>query len=193
MRCFNFLAIIWLASMAYGCSNAQNFELSASRRALLLLKDRLTPSGLLKLLAKDINDADAAWHTILAKSSANRIPAKSTVHATKATTTNGITSVDAVETWASLFTQYTIPNYGPGPKKAYMEKLSDFPFQAVGEAVLRDGTVFADIHNSFRDKPDGCGIQAVLNVWVPDGAPRDVVEGMKQHQMVEFTNWLAFA
>jgi hypothetical protein len=65
----------------------------------------------------------------------------------KATTINGITSVDIVETWGTLLTHYTIPNYGPDPKQPYMEDVKDFPFQAVGEAVLRNGTVIANIHN----------------------------------------------
>ena len=44
---------------------------------------------------------------------------------------------------------YSIPNYGPGPKEPYMATLKDYPYQAVGEATLRDGTVIANIHNSL--------------------------------------------
>lgn len=78
---------------------------------------------------------------------------------------DGITSVEIVEEWGSLITHYSIPNYGPGPKEPYMAALDDFPYQAVGKATLRDGTVIANIHNSFRDKPDGSGIEARLYGW----------------------------
>ncbi len=43
-----------------------------------------------------------------------------------------------------------------------MATLKDYPYQAVGKATLRDGTVVADIRNSLRDKDDGTGIEAVL-------------------------------
>lgn len=81
------------------------------------------------------------------------------------TVTNGTTSVDIVEEWGHLLIHYTIPNYGPGTKQSYMAALPDFPFQAVGKATLRDGTVIANIHNSVRDKADGMGIEAVLYGW----------------------------
>lgn len=53
-------------------------EVQYSRRALVLLKDRLTPNGVLQLLENDIDSSDTAWHAILANSSGlPPIPAKS--------------------------------------------------------------------------------------------------------------------
>jgi hypothetical protein len=46
-----------------------------------------------------------------------------------------------------------------------MATLKDYPYQAVGKATLRDGTVVANVHNSLRDKEDGTGIEAVLYGW----------------------------
>ena len=106
---------------------------------------------------------------------------------------NGTTSVNIVETWGTLLTHYTLPDYGPGPKEPYMAALPDYPYQSVAKATLRDGTVIANIHNSVRDKPDGSGIEAVLYGWLPDGVPDDVIEGLRGHQAIEFTNWFKFA
>ena len=107
---------------------------------------------------------------------------------------NGIlTGFDIVENWGDLVVHYTIPSYGNNPKKPWMKKLPDWPYQAVGDAVLLDGKVIGNIHNSFRDKVDGTGIEADLCVWLPDSTPEGVVEGLRQHQAVEFTNWLKFA
>ncbi|KAH6667158.1 hypothetical protein B0J14DRAFT_567671 [Halenospora varia] len=150
-------------------SNPVAIELPYSRRALLLLKDRLTPNGVLQVLANDIDNADAAWQAILAASS-------------------GQTPIPAI-----LLFHYSIPNYGPGPKKPYMATLKDYPYQAVGKATLRDGPVIANIHNSLRDKEDGTGIEAVLYGWLPSAAPTDVIQGLRNHQSIEFSNWLQFA
>ena len=46
-----------------------------------------------------------------------------------------------------------------------MAALPDYPFQADGKATLRDGTVIANIHKSFRDSPGGNGIEAILYGW----------------------------
>ncbi|KAH6668507.1 hypothetical protein B0J14DRAFT_167117 [Halenospora varia] len=208
-------------------SNPVAIELPYSRRALLLLKDRLTPNGVLQVLANDIDNADAAWQAILAASSGQTpIPAISTVealipsHIMNASAfltwfsspaphkllqahpehyveiesvANGITSINIVEEWGSLLFHYSIPNYGPGPKKPYMATLKDYPYQAVGKVTLRDGTVIANIHNSLRDKEDGTGIEAVLYGWLPSAAPTDVIQGLRNHQSIEFSNWLQFA
>ncbi|TPX14100.1 uncharacterized protein E0L32_000494 [Thyridium curvatum] len=112
-------------------------------------------------------------------------------------------AVDIVEAWGPLVTRYRIPAYvGGGPKRAFMRALPGFPHQATGQAVLQDGSlaVVGDIHNSFRDLRPGeeveagtRGVEAVLAVWLPAGTPADVVEGLREHQAVEFSNWFAFA
>lgn len=66
--------------------------------------------------------------------------------------------------------------------------------RAVGAVTLIDGTVIGHIHNSFRDLPRGKdGIEAELYVWLPSGTPDDVVQGLRDHQSIEFSNWLKFA
>jgi hypothetical protein len=106
---------------------------------------------------------------------------------------NGTTTVSIVEAWGDVVTRYKIPSYGNNPKKPWMRELPDFPFQAVGDAVLEDGTTIGNIHNSFRDKPDGNGIELILCVWLPSATPKSIVDGLRQHQAVEFANWLTQA
>ncbi len=114
----------------------------------------------------------------------------------------GVASVDIIESWGPLVTRYQIPAYVTnGPKKPWLKKLPNFPLQSTGEAVLQDGSglVIADVHNSFRDLGVGeveagqKGLEAIISVWFPDGTPEDVLEGLREHQAVEFSNWLSFA
>jgi hypothetical protein len=206
----------------------EHYELTASRRELLRLKDRLGDKGILQLLQSDINSSTTDWHTILSNSTDNPIPATATVQAFVSprvmnasiflswfgantsdphkdtganpqhymetpTTINNITSIRIVESWGDLVNDYTMPNYGPGTKQPYMAALADFPFQFVGQATLKDGTVVANVHNSFRDLSWADGIETVLTVWLPDGTPELIVQDVQWHQALEFTNWFKFA
>jgi hypothetical protein len=62
--------------------DAADFELAASRTALLRLKDELGPPGLLNLLNADIEYANSAWKSILANSTGGHVPAVAHLEAT---------------------------------------------------------------------------------------------------------------
>ena len=115
------------------------------------------------------------------------------VEAASASAVDGALAVDIIEAWGpGIVTQYRLPAYDGKQKQAYVPPLDGYAFQAFGDATLLDGTVFASVRNAFRDRPKG-GIEALLCVWLPDSTPEYIVEGLRQHQAVEFTNWLKFA
>jgi len=106
----------------------------------------------------------------------------------------GVLTAVILEAWAGKVTSYRIPRYAAPDRQAmpFLQELPGFSVQAAGQGVLEDGTAFAVAHNSFKDR-DGGGVEAVLTAWVPDGTPKDVRQAMREHQAVEFTNWLAAA
>ncbi|GAP82786.1 putative MULTISPECIES: hypothetical protein [Rosellinia necatrix] len=99
----------------------------------------------------------------------------------------------------------SIENWGPGPityfkgvpepKPDFIPALEDFPADAQSSLALHlaDGTVFAHSVTAFRDLPDGCGVEIFEGIWIPDSAPADVLEGLRAHITVEFSNWLKLA
>jgi len=109
----------------------------------------------------------------------------------------GVLVADILEAWDGKVTHFKIPEYGAPDRAAhpFLPKLPSFPQQFSGEGVLQDGTgvTFAVVHNSWRDTDDGKGVEAILTVWVHDGTPESLLEGLRQHQAVEFTNWLSNA
>jgi hypothetical protein len=78
-----------------------------------------------------------------------------------------------------------------------MKARPEFPVQMVGEEQLKNlNTTFANMHYSWRDLPKGattCGVEAVLDMWMPSNTPEDVVEGMRQHLAVEYNRWVGRA
>lgn len=99
----------------------------------------------------------------------------------------------------------SIENWGPGPityfkgipepKPDFIPTLEEFPAAGQSSLALQlaDGTVFAHSVTAFRDLPDGCGVEIFEGIWIPDSAPADVVEGLRAHITVEFSNWLKLA
>ncbi len=106
----------------------------------------------------------------------------------------GALSATIVEAWAGKITRFRIPRYGmpDRDKSPFLQALPDYPVQLSGVPVLDDGTAFAVVHNSFRDR-EGGGLEALLTVWVPSVTPEDVMEGIRQHQAIEWVNWLSAA
>jgi hypothetical protein len=105
----------------------------------------------------------------------------------------GVQAARILEAWGSLVTAFRLPAYG-APDRArwpFLAPLPDYPAQAAGEAVLEDGrgTVFAVVHNSFKDM-EGGGVEAELTGWMPSSTPEEVLEGLREHQAVEWGNWL---
>ncbi|KAI0478349.1 hypothetical protein F4859DRAFT_54595 [Xylaria cf. heliscus] len=99
----------------------------------------------------------------------------------------------------------SIENWGPGPityfegipepKPAFIPALPEFPadYQSPQALHLADGTVFAHSLTAFRDLPGGHGVEIFQGIWIPDSAPADVLQGLRAHITVEFSNWLKLA
>jgi hypothetical protein len=96
-------------------------------------------------------------------------------------------------------------NWGPGPityftgkpevQPKFIPTLSEYPAdsQSYLALALKDGTVFAHSLTAFRDLPEGNGVEIYQGIWIPDSVEKEVLEGMRKHITVEFTNWLRFA
>ncbi|KAI1172919.1 hypothetical protein F4777DRAFT_484599 [Nemania sp. FL0916] len=96
----------------------------------------------------------------------------------------------------------SVENWGPGPvtyfkgmpeaKPAFIPALPEFPAEAQTPLALQlaDGTVFAHSLTAFRNLPGGVGVEIFEGIWIPDSAPADVVQGLRAHITVEFSNWL---
>ncbi|KAH8885525.1 hypothetical protein GQ53DRAFT_845514 [Thozetella sp. PMI_491] len=111
---------------------------------------------------------------------------------------DGTLRVDILEAWGPLITHYLLPHYaqlGTGTTTApsWLKPLPGYPYQFVDQPILQDGSDLAIgyVHNSFRDS--GCGVEALLAVWLPSAIPPEILESLQQHQAVEFTNWLTAA
>ncbi|KAI1816971.1 hypothetical protein GGS20DRAFT_135850 [Poronia punctata] len=99
----------------------------------------------------------------------------------------------------------SIENWGPGPityfkgmseeKPAFFPALHEYPESAQSALALqlKDGTTFAHSLTAFRDLPGGYGVEIFQGIWIPDGAPKEVLDGLTKHITVEFSNWLKLA
>ncbi|RYC53646.1 hypothetical protein CHU98_g12563 [Xylaria longipes] len=99
----------------------------------------------------------------------------------------------------------SIENWGPGPityfkgvseaKPDFIPALEQFPADSQRPLALQlaDGTVFAHTLTAFRDLPGGHGVEIFQGIWIPDSAPSDVLQGLRAHITVEFSNWLKLA
>jgi hypothetical protein len=99
----------------------------------------------------------------------------------------------------------SIENWGPGPityfkgipetKPAFFPALKEYPASAQSSLALTlaDGTVFAHSLTAFRDLPGGHGVEIYQGIWIPDSAPAEVLDGLRAHITVEFSNWLKLA
>jgi len=99
----------------------------------------------------------------------------------------------------------SIENWGPGPityfkgvteeKPDFFPALKEYPTDAQSALALQlaDGTVFAHSLTAFRDLPGGHGVEIFQGIWIPDSAPAEVLQGLRAHITVEFSNWLRAA
>ncbi|KAI0393149.1 hypothetical protein F5Y17DRAFT_467049 [Xylariaceae sp. FL0594] len=99
----------------------------------------------------------------------------------------------------------SIENWGPGPityfkgipeqKPDFFPALKEYPADSQSALALQlaDGTVFAHSLTAFRDLPGGLGVEIFQGIWIPDSAPSEVLQGLRAHITVEFSNWLKFA
>ncbi|KAJ2984070.1 hypothetical protein NUW58_g6145 [Xylaria curta] len=99
----------------------------------------------------------------------------------------------------------SIENWGPGPltyfkgipepQPDFIPALPEFPaaYRSALALQLADGTVFAHTLTAFRDLPGGYGVEIFQGIWIPENSPREVLEGLRAHITVEFSNWLKLA
>lgn len=99
----------------------------------------------------------------------------------------------------------SIENWGPGPityfkgipepRPDFFPALPEFPadYQSSLALHLADETVFAHTLTAFRDLPGGHGVEIYQGIWIPDSAPAEVLQGLRAHITVEFSNWLKLA
>jgi len=121
---------------------------------------------------------------------------------------DGTLAAELVEPWGPWVTHTKVPRLAPvtgqpggGAKMPWMKERKEFPVQSVGQETLvgSGGGVVGDLHYSFRDierkgKPGKvCGIELVLDMWMPSGTPVEVKEGITQHLAVEYYNWVGWA
>lgn len=111
---------------------------------------------------------------------------------------DGTLESEILEGWGGVTTHFTIPKYGTPDRKKYpfLRELPEFPlqFQAAGDKVLMDGTVFGVLHISVRDIPGGPygqshdGIEVFASVWYGDGVKDEHLEDERTHITTEIIN-----
>ncbi|KAH8588930.1 hypothetical protein B0O99DRAFT_343142 [Bisporella sp. PMI_857] len=110
----------------------------------------------------------------------------------------GVLQAEILEGWGGVTTLFSILNYSTPNRTAYpfLYPLPEFPYQAAGDKVLRDGTnaVFGVLHISVRDV-DGApygeskpGIEIAASVWYGNGAQDEFLEAERQHMVIEIIN-----
>jgi len=111
----------------------------------------------------------------------------------------GILASEILEGWGGVTTLFGIPNYGTPNRTTYpfLRPLPEYPYQAAGDKVLRDGTdaVFGVLHISIRDV-DGAefgeegkkGVQVYSSVWYGDACTDDFLEAERRHMVIEIIN-----
>ncbi|CAI6086611.1 unnamed protein product [Clonostachys chloroleuca] len=121
-------------------------------------------------------------------------------HYVKRTTNlNGTLQSEILEGWGGVTTHFSISDYSSPPNRAkhpMLRELPEFPFQAAGDKVLRDGTKtrFGVLHISARDVPgeeygsDIPGVDIYATVWYGDGVEDEHIEVERQHITVEIIN-----
>ncbi|KAI0101033.1 hypothetical protein GGR51DRAFT_531020 [Nemania sp. FL0031] len=99
---------------------------------------------------------------------------------------------EVIERWgSSLFTSFRT-RLEPTP--AFVTVPDEL--QAVSQAtalLLGDGTVFAHHELGWDDLPGGDGVDMFAGFWIPDNVPTEVVEGLRAHITLEYSNWLKLA
>ncbi|KAK8041489.1 hypothetical protein PG994_014496 [Apiospora phragmitis] len=118
-------------------------------------------------------------------------------HYIKQTSTgsNGLPQSTVLEGWGGVVTYFDIQNFtAPDHKKyPFLRQLPDYPVQAAGPKVLKDGTdtAFGVLHIAVKDVQDaeyGEGFEAHSTIWYPSGATADHLEAESEHMVNEVIN-----
>lgn len=68
---------------------------------------------------------------------------------------------------------------------------NNYPYQSVGIARLRDGTIIGGVRHQFKDTVDG--IEGILTVEFPWMCPAFIVKEHQKHLAAEWSGWIQWA
>lgn len=68
---------------------------------------------------------------------------------------------------------------------------TSYPYQSVGIARLKNGTVIGGIRHQFRDTEEGLEVRAVVEF--PAMCPTYIVRDHQKHLAVEWSSWIEYA
>lgn len=195
---------------------AAQYELFFARRALAMLKSRLGRERLIDLLRPDTDQTEARFAEWVAESNGQYRLAAAHIRVSGLSIEEFLAYFESIrreepkmlaahpEHFVIGFTEGgfdVIENIGPfishfnvhftGEEEAIDELLPDHPFRMVGHSTMADGSVESHILHEFRDTGDG--FEGRLALYFPSAMPEEIIEGHRQHLVVEFTNWIAAA
>lgn len=118
-------------------------------------------------------------------------------HYVKQTSTgsDGKPQSTVLEGWGGVRTFFDIQDFSTPDRTKYpfLELLPDFPIQAAGPKVLKDGTgaTFGVLHIAVKDVEDagyGKGFEVYSAVWYQDSISEDHIEAESEHMVNEVIN-----
>lgn len=192
------------------------YELLSARRALQKLKSLLGRERLIELLRAETDETEGNFNQWLAESGGKFRPALTGLRVTGLSTAEFFSYFDSIRSeepkMLAAHPEHfviaeidggleVIENCGPyishfrvrfdDDSPAVDELLPDYPVRMVGDISMREGSVEARVLHQFKDTDDG--FEARLAIYFPAVVPDEVIEGYRQHQAVEFSNWIAAA
>ncbi|KAK6855590.1 hypothetical protein PG995_007741 [Apiospora arundinis] len=121
-------------------------------------------------------------------------------HYIKKTTTgaNGLPKSNILEGWGGVTTHFDIMNFtAPDHTKyPFLRQLPDYPIQAAGPKVLKDGTTFGVLHLAVKDVNDakyGKGFEVFSTIWYQSGVTEEHIEAEREHMINEIVNLSIYA
>ncbi|KAK0320545.1 hypothetical protein LTR82_008258 [Friedmanniomyces endolithicus] len=171
------------------------WELKAARRGLQNLKTLLEGQAMLDLLTKQIEEGDAYFKGIIAKSKGqfnerqffldSMAPAHPEHYAL------GPYPMGIVETIGNHICRVRVDNVVEVPDfvKAYGDASYDNKMPVTG--FLDDGTLFFYGFQELRDTDDGCDFR--FRIIFPAAAPPVLFDEHAEHLAIEFRSWIATA
>ncbi|KAK8101847.1 hypothetical protein PG999_012221 [Apiospora kogelbergensis] len=116
-------------------------------------------------------------------------------HYIKQTSTgsNGLPTSNILEGWGGVTTHFDIMNFtAPDHTKyPFLRTLPDYPVQAAGPKVLKDGTTFGVLHLAVKDVNDakyGKGFEVFSTIWYQSGVTEEHIEAEREHMINEIIN-----
>ena len=88
---------------------------------------------------------------------------------------------------------FTAPDHTKYP---FLRQLPDYPIQAAGPKVLKDGTTFGVLHLAIKDVNDawfGNGFEVFSTIWYQSGVTEEHIEAEREHVINEIINLSIYA